>query len=171
MGKIDIIKSIEVNAKSEDVWEIIGPNFVNIADWSGGILKSWENKTAERKFKDAPAGGRFCDLGSQGIFEEKILHYNSDKMEITWSAKGKKLPKFVTGLQNALKVKKLNENSCRITTNISANANGFLGFLMGGIMKKQFSKLADGFVITWKNYAETGDVSEEKKRELAGVKK
>ncbi len=38
---------------------------------------------------------------------------------------------------------------------------------LGRMMRKNFTKLLKGFVKDWKTYAETGQVSETKKRELS----
>ncbi len=165
MRKLDIKESIEIKTSADKAWEIIGPNFLNIAEWGRGISKSWNNDSVPQTFEGAPAGGRFCDLGKFGIVDERILHYNQAQNEITWSAQSDKLPGFLKGLQNALKVEKINENSCRVTTNITANLTGIGGFFLGIPIKKNFTKLLKGFVKDWKTYAETGEVSETKKRE------
>lgn len=94
MGKLDIKQTLEVQTNASKAWKIIGPNFLNIADWGRGIHKSWNNDTA-RTFDEAPAGGRFCDVAGFGKFDEKILHFDAERYEITWSARGDKLPKFV----------------------------------------------------------------------------
>ena len=165
MGKLDILESIEINTNAEKAWEIIGPNFLNIADWGRGIRKSWNNESTAINIDDAPDGGRFCDLGKFGIADERILHYDKAKKEITWSAQSEKLPGFLKNLQNALKVEIIDEDSCKVTTNITANLTGVGGFILSGAIKKNFNKLLKGFVQDWKIYAETGSVSEAKKRE------
>ncbi len=164
--KIDIKESIIVNTPAEQAWEIIGPRFLNIGDWGRGIKKSWNNEDEKTIFQGAPAGGRFCDLGKMGIAEERILHYDPERREITWSAKSDKIPGFIKNLQNALKVEVINENTCSVSTNITADAKGIGGLFMGGMIKKNFQKLLKGFVTDWKHYAETGEVSETKKKEL-----
>lgn len=170
MGKLDIKETIEIYTSAEKAWEIIGPNFLNIADWGRGISKSWNNDAAPTSFKEAPAGGRFCDLGKFGIADERILHYSNAQKEITWSAASDKLPGFLKNLQNALKVEKIDENICRVSTNITANLTGIGGLFLSGPIKKNFGKLLKGFVKDWKTYAETGEVSETKGREIAKQK-
>lgn len=167
MGKLDIKESIEINTPSTRSWNIIGPNFLNIGDWGRGINKSWQNEDVKISIEGAPAGGRFCDLGNFGVADEKIIHYNEEKKEISWSANISKMPGFIKNLQNELKVEVISEDSCRVTTNISADLTGIGGFFMGGMMKKNMNKLLKGFVKDLKAYAETGEVSETKKRELA----
>jgi len=167
MGKIDIKQSIEVNTNAAKAWELIGPNFVNIAEWGPGINKSWKNDSLPSKFENAPAGGRFCDVNGFGKMDERIIHYDSSKHEISWSAEGEKIPGFVSGLQNQLKVEAIGDTTCKVSTNITANTSGIMGALMGGMMKKNLAKLINRFLNDWKTYAETGEVSEHKKRQMA----
>ena len=170
MSKLDVKESIEIDTPAAKAWEIIGPNFVNIADWGRGVSKSWKNDEASSLIEGAPAGGRFCDVGKFGIADEKIIHYSEQRREISWSARISKMPGFVKNLQNELKVEKINEDTCRVTTNITADLKGIGGLLMGGMIKKNMRKLLKGFVKDWKTYAETGEVSETKKREMSNLK-
>ena len=166
MRKLDIKKSLEVNTNAAKVWELIGPEFLNISEWGRGVAKSWDNESAPKKFEEAPAGGRYCEVRGFGQLEENIIHYDNGKYEISWSAVGDKMPGFVSDLQNQIKVEAIDENTCRISSHLSANLNGLMGFLMGFMLKKNFNKLVIGFLNDWKTYAETGEVSETKKREL-----
>ena len=171
MGKLDIKTSIEINTPPAKAWDIIGPNFVNIGDWGRGVNKSWKNDDVTTSIQGAPVGGRFCDVGNFGIADEKIIHYSEQRREISWSASISKMPGFVKNLQNELTVETITEDTCRVTTNISADLSGIGGFFMGGIIKRNMNKLLKGFVNDWKTYAETGVVSETKKRELTKLGK
>jgi hypothetical protein len=166
MSKLDIKKTIEIKTNASKTWDVIGPNFLNISDWARGVYKSWNNESVKKIKDNAPTGGRYCDLAKFGKFDEKITHFNQEKYEITWSATGEKLPKFISGLQNAFNVEKIDEYRCKITANISANLNGVIGFLMSSVLKKNFSKTVDGLLHDLKTYAETGQVSETKQKEL-----
>jgi hypothetical protein len=167
MGKLNIKESLEVNANASKAWEIVGPGFVNIADWGRGVNKSWVNESSEKVVDEAPAGGRYCNVSGFGKFDERIIHYVSEKREISWSATGEKLPKFMSGLQNELRVEEVDENSCIIHSNISANLSGLVGFIMGSMIKMKFTKTIKGFLSDWKVYAETGVVSDKKQAEIS----
>lgn len=171
MGNLDVKASIEINTSAEKVWEIIGPNFINIGDWGRGISKSWNNDALSTTIEGAPAGGRFCDLGKFGKADERIVHYDQVKKVIAWSAKIDKMPSFLINLKNTIKVEAIGENSCRASSNITADLTGVRGFLLGTLLKSNFTKLLNGFFKDWKTYAETGEVSETKKRELAKLEK
>ena len=167
MKKLSTKQSVKINANAEKVWDIIGPNFVNISTWGRTIEKSWVNKDVKNKFSDAPAGGRFCQVKGLGEIDEKIIHYNSRNQEITWSAEGKKLPGFLKNLQNEINVKDNGDGTSTATSNITANLKGLGGFFLGGAIKKNFEKAITGFLQDWKIYAETGKVSERKQKELS----
>ena len=84
MGQLNNKKIIEVNASIDKVWDIIGPNFADISNWARGINHSWINENAAKKFEDAPAGGRFCDVQGFGKMQEDILNYDPANYNITW---------------------------------------------------------------------------------------
>lgn len=166
MKKLDIKLSKEINASSDKVWEILGPNFLSISEWGTGILSSVNNPEANIKFENAPAGGRFCEVEGFGKFEELILHYSDDAKEITWNADSLKIPGFVKGLQNAFKIEGVSDEKCRISSNLTADLKGIMGALLGGKVKGNFEKTIEIFLTDIKIYAETGEVSPRKKREL-----
>ncbi len=166
MGQLNNKKSIEVNASINKVWEIIGPNFADISKWARGINNSWINEDIPKEFDDAPAGGRFCDVKGFGKMQEDILNYDSTNYNITWTADGEKIPGFVKRLQNSITLEKVSETKTKITSHLTADLLGVKGKLLGGVISKQFSKAIDGFFTDWKIYAETGDISATKKREL-----
>ena len=165
MKNLDIKKSKEISTSADKVWEILGPNFLSISQWGTGILSSVNNPEAKVKFEKAPAGGRFCEVKGFGEFEELILHYSHEEKEITWSADSPKIPSFVKGLQNAFKIEKVNEDKCIISSNLTADLTGIMGFLLGGKLKSSFEKTIEIFLSDIQIYAETGEVSPRKQRE------
>ena len=167
MRKISVMNTAVVNTAADKAWEVVGPGFVDISVWGPGIYRSWNNDSIEARVNDAPAGGRFCDLGKQGIFDERIIHYDKAEREISWSAESDKLPGFITSLRNGIKVEVIDERSCRISSNITAKARGPIGLLLAGVVQKQFAKTLPEFLDAWKFYAETGQLSVSKQREMA----
>ena len=168
MSRLDIKKNVEVDTNASAAWDIIGPKFIHISNWARGVSKSWDDDSVHKDFENAPTGGRHCEVSGFGRFDEKITHFDGNKHEITWEATGEKIPKFIHGLHNEIKVEELDEKHCRIVSNISADLSGVVGFLLGFFVKMNFSKTLDGFLEDWKVYAETGHVSETKKKEMTG---
>jgi hypothetical protein len=81
------------------------------------------------------------------------------------------MPSFLADLQNAIKVEGISEKSCRVSTNITASIKGLGGMLLSIPLKSNFTKLQKRFLKDWKTRAETGKVSESKKREIAKFEK
>ncbi len=167
MGQLNIKHTIEMNCSAEQAWEVIGPNFLHISHWGRGVSKSWKNEDVDKEYPDAPAGGRYCEVAGFGQVDEKIIHFDGEQHEISWSAKADKLPGFISGLQNALRVEKIDQHRCRVSTNLTANTSGLWGFLFGPLLKINLSKTVRGFLDDWKVYAETGEVSATKQKERA----
>lgn len=171
MKKLDVKLSKEINASADEVWGILGTNFLTISAWGSGILSSVDNANIPVKFEGAPAGGRVCDVKGFGKFDETILHFSNEKREITWSAESPKIPGFVKDLQNAISIDEIGGNKSRITSNLTANLSGIGGLISKGKMTKDFGKMVEFFLIDLKVYAETGEVSEKKKMEIEKNKK
>jgi len=167
MRNLSIKQSQVINASVDKGWDIIGPNFTHIAEWSRGVYKSWENESVKLKFEDAPVGGRYCDVAGFGKFDEQITHFDKEKHEISWSATGEKLPKFITGLQNELTIEEIDDHTCRVTSTITADMKGIRGMLLGSMINRNFTKTINGFLTDLKTYAETGHVSEKKQDEIS----
>jgi len=166
MKSLNIQQSQIINTSVDKGWDIIGPNFTHIADWSRGVYKSWENESAEVKFEDAPTGGRYCNVAGFGKFDERIIRFDKDKHVISWSATGEKLPKFISELHNDIIVEEIDDHTCRVTSTITADMKGIRGLLLGSFINKNFTKTIHGFLSDWKTYAETGHVSEKKQTEI-----
>ena len=167
MGKLKVQLSADITAGVDRVWEILAQDFLNIADWARGVESSRDNPEATAVLEGAPAGGRYCDVKGLGKIDERIVHFDAEGHEITWTASASKLPDFVSGLQNAVTVKVLDANTTRVTSNISANLSGFMGIFMAPMMKRNLSKTIGGFLEDLDIYAVTGRISETKQRQLA----
>jgi acylphosphatase len=169
MGKISVEHTVEINSPASKTWTIVGPGFINIAAWGSAILKSWENETITTRINNAPVGGRLCEVKGFGTMDEQIIHYDAAKMEMGWSAFTPKLPGFVKNLKNEVKVEAHGDNGSRATMCISADLSGIGGFLMSSFLKMNFGKTLQGLLRDLKAYAETGVVSDLKKREKSNL--
>ncbi len=166
MKHISVRKETTIKESSSNVWEILGPKFVDISKWGSGITKSWEIKTTNKKLNDAPVFGRHCDVLGLGIITEEIVKYDSKELEISWSAKADKLPSFVMNLQNNFKIEIKDDNTSLVHVHLNADLNGIKGFLLSPMIKMKFSKTLDVFLSDLKSYAETKKVSSRKQKEI-----
>ncbi len=166
MQVINLKATQEAHISADKAWEIIGPQFLHIADWSRGIYRSWNNENVPASIEGAPAGGRFTHLGKYGKADERIVHYDEDKMEVTWSAKLQFLPNFVRSIKHALKVREIDDNLCLLSNIITVEASSITALLLKRQFEREFREGVDKFLIDWKVYAETGEVSEAKKLDM-----
>ena len=166
MTKISIKNSVIVNTSADRVWQIMAKEFIDISHWARDVNDSYENLSVTTKYEGAPTGARFCEVSGMGKLEEHILHFDADKREITWNANSDKIPSFVKGLQNAWTIKQIDETTTQITTILTATLTGFLGTIMSPLMKLNFSKLMKGILEDLITYAETGNVSPTKKKQI-----
>lgn len=167
MRLIHLKASKEAHASAHNAWQVIGPQFVSIANWSRGIHRSWENEKVPNTIEGAPAGGRYTFLGQYGTADERIIHYDEQNMEITWTARLSFLPNFVSGIRHALKVREIDNNLCLLSNIITVEANSYAALLLKKRFEIQFRDGIDKFLIDWATYAETGEVSEAKRFELS----
>lgn len=163
MQVIHLKATQEAYTSADNAWEIIGPRFLHIADWSRGIYRSWNNEKLTADIPGAPAGGRYTFLGQYGTADERIVHYDDNKMEVTWSARLNFLPNFVKSIKHALKVREIDDNLCLLTNIVTVEASSITALLLKKQFEREFRNGIDKFLIDWKIYAETGEVSEEKK--------
>ena len=167
MGKLDIKQSIEINVAAEKVWVIVADGFLDVSKWATGVTTSINNPAIETSFEGAPAGGRICEVDGFGKADEQIRVFEPSKGKITWSADIEKAPGFLKNLQNAITIESLGENSSRFTTNLTGDAKGLMGVLMGGMLRKNFNKALIAFTKDTKVYAETGTARKDGKKEAS----
>jgi len=156
MGQLKNKVTIEINTDAEHVWEIVASQFVNVSLWARDVISSRENTAIEKKFSDAPAGGRICEVKGMGEIDERITHFSASKKEITWSANSEKIPGFVSNLQNAFTFHQIDEETTRVTSSLTADLNGAAGLLMGPLVKRNFSKAIATLLEDLDVYARTG---------------
>jgi hypothetical protein len=167
MGKLIVTTSRTMNTSRDKIWDALANQFLDISAWASGILSSKNDSTLIKKFSDAPSGGRICNIKGVGDFYEEIIKFNSEEFEIAWTAKSDKLPFFVSGLQNEFHISQSENGEVIVTSNLSANLSGLLGFVMRPLMKMNFSKTVKGFLNELALYVEKGEISKAKKKEQA----
>lgn len=166
MSNISIKNSVTIHASADRVWEIIATEFLEISKWARDVNDSYDNPSATTVPEGAPSGGRYCEVSGFGKVDEHIIHFDKNKQEIIWTAAADKMPGFVQDLQNAWTIKQVDENTAIVSSHLTANLTGFLGTIMAPLMKLNFSKLVRGFIEDLTTYAETGKVSQTKKKQL-----
>lgn len=144
MGSITIVSTRVMATSAEKVWQVLGPDFVNISHWADGVASSVEDTSLGDPLPGAPVAGRICQVDGLGEARELILHYSVEQQQITYNLKASGLPGFVTGLQNAWSVKSVSDQRAEVTSTISVTTAGILGMIMTPLMKRNFTKAIAG---------------------------
>lgn len=167
MGKLAVETTATIKASADQVWEVLGNDFVNISKWASAVYASRLNPDSTNKPDGAPVGGRICSTAFGDVVED-IIHFDSDKHEIIWTATAEKLPGFVSDMKNSFSVRQIDGSATEVTSNMSASLTGIMGFFARPVMKRTFSKQMKAALRDLGSIVETGKASDFKQKELDG---
>jgi len=164
MGKIDVKRKTTIDATVEELWKILSGGFNDVGTWASGVNWSKPNPQATEVLDGAPTGGRICDVPGFGRTDERIIRFDVESHTIGYNATSEKMPGFVSNLQNIWNLREAGPEAARVSSNLTADVRGIRGVVMGPMMKSRFGKAIDRFIEDLRVYAETGEVSEHKRR-------
>ncbi len=166
MSIIVVETTTEINASPDVVWKIVAEEFDTVSKWATAVRKSYENPDATRVAQNVPSG-RVCETYSFGNVVEKVTNVDEKERELTWQMSPQRSPSFVTDMQDIWTIKDLGDNKTKLTSKVSANLTGIMGFLMKPLLKMNLSKAENTTFEDLRVLLETGKVSKSKqKREL-----
>lgn len=168
--EVKISKPVTVNVSSDALWEIIGPGFSEAGKWSTAV--DYSSGQGEDKFDGASCDSRSCDLSAKGFtsVDEKITEYDVSNKTMSFDViKG--MPGFVTLMSNRTVITDLGNGRSKAELQITMCMKPFMGWLMGGMLKKNINNLLDSALEDLKVYAETGAPSDRKKARMTKLAK
>lgn len=159
----DLSKEIVINVSAEELWNMVGPGFTEVHKWSSNVDHSVGTGTAE--FEGATCSERSCDLNVKGFnkIAEKITKYNQQDMNLAYAVT-EGMPGFVTKAVNDWTVVRVNDHQSKLVMKAEFRSKGLLGSLMNGMMKKKMEETLETVLNDAKVYAETGTISEAKRK-------
>lgn len=154
-----------INVSANDVWKIVGPGFEDAWKWSTAVDHS--EGSGEAQFDGATCNERYCEINAKGFnkINESLVEY-SDADQILAYQVNAGLPGFVTYVQNRWRIVEVGPGQCQLEMTITMRMKPFMGTLMGGMFRKNLDKTISGVMRDLKVYAETGEISEEKKKRM-----
>jgi len=155
-----ISKSTNINAPAETIWSLIGTEFTDVGNWASGVYHS-SAKSGMSKVPSAPVAGRTCET-SLGPFSEEIVAYSDSDMHIAYSVSGEKMPGFMKSTVAEWSIRESPAGVCTATMTMTADIAQPFAFLMGWMIKKQFTTAVIDAMDDLKVYAETGQKSARK---------
>lgn len=156
-------RSIIINRPPAEVWEVLGTQFGDACQWASGLEHSEGYGTPT--IAGATVSNRTCKT-SVGNVKEEILHFDPQKYELMYRViEG--FPFFIDDGVNHWQLHQEDANATRVDMHLVIVTKGLVGMLMGPVMKRQMSQIADDVVDDLKQYVETGQPSARKAKELA----
>lgn len=160
----EVLTSQIINVSADSLWAICR-EFDKTAQWTSTLKHSYG--TGEPQHKGASCSTRICDtsFGKGNQVAEKLILFSDDTKELSYNLiKG--APSFITLANNHWKVFEVASNKSKIEMNITLHMKRFAGFFLGRIITTQMKKQINIVLDELKIYAETGKVSEAKKKQM-----
>ena len=173
-SKVKVIQETKIspvfNVSADAVWKIIGPGFKNVSVWSRAVDHA--STSGQPEFEGASCRNRSCDLNASGFskISETVIEYDANRRTLGYSVDAG-IPGFVTYMANNWRVIEVGPNQCKTEMTVTMHLKPLMGFLMGGMFKKNVHKILDEVIEDLKIYAETGKISEAKEKRIAQLEK
>lgn len=166
----ELKKEIVINVSATELWELVGPGFVDVYKWSSNVDHA--SGTGESEFEGAVCSERFCDVNVKGFnkISEKLVDYDQVKMTLAYAVLDG-MPGFVTKAENRWTVIRIDDKHSKLVMAAEFQSKGLMGSLTKGMMKKKMSETLETVLNDAKVFAETGQISEAKRLRQEELKK
>ena len=150
----EINRDLQINAPIEEVWQVVGHEYADAYKWASS-LKHSEALDSE-SLNGSTCTERGCDIAGFGQITEKMLAYSNDEYLLSYEVKSG-LPKFVIKSENTWKLSTAAEGTTNVAIRMKMQTKGFIGWLLGGVVKRKTEKLIDRSLEELKYYVENGN--------------
>ena len=157
-------KSIEVDVDAARLWDIVAHDFDRVGEWSSAVQSSGVNEDAPVP-DGATVGGRVCATDF-GDLKETFTAYDEQNRTFTFQVTG--MPSFITLAQNTVEVTPAGVGRSEVSLNIRMETNT-VGKVMGPMFAIKLRNTLDTFLQELKVFAERGELSSRKQKQLAKV--
>ncbi|MBL4593001.1 MAG: SRPBCC family protein [Flavobacteriales bacterium] len=148
-----IKQEIIIDASIDKAWEVLGPQFGNAQIWASSIKHS--EALNEESINGSNCTERGCSVAGMGEIKEVLLSYSPENHSISYEVK-EGLPKMVRYASNNWQLIDLGNGKTKLISQIEMKTGGFMGWMMGGMMKKKMTKMSSEVVEEFKYYIENG---------------
>lgn len=166
----DVEKEIVINVSAAQLWEMVGPGFIEVYKWSSNVDHAEGAGAGE--FDGAVCSERFCNVNVKGFdkISEKLIKYDASTMNLAYQVQDG-MPKFVTKALNDWTVVPISDTQCKLVMKAEFRSKGLMGAMMNGMMEKKMNQTLETVLNDAKVYAETGKISEAKAERVAELEK
>ncbi len=157
-----------INVSADSLWAICR-QFDKGAEWTSTLRHSYG--TGKPQHEGAPCSSRTCEIDGKGskVVEELIM-FSDENKELSYNLT-EGAPAFITLANNHTRIVEVGDNQSKVEMNVTMHMKKFAGFFLGGLITRQMEKQVKIVMEELKIYAETGEVSEAKKKQLENQKK
>ncbi|EAQ42431.2 hypothetical protein MED152_06915 [Polaribacter sp. MED152] len=154
---MEVKKEIIVNKSITEVWEVLGNQYGEAYKWARGLYHSEAHGLP--KISGAICSNRTCDT-SFGKLQEEVRVFKANEQLSYEVVKG--FPSFIeTGVNNWY-LNEIGANRTKVTMHFVGKTEGFMGVIMGPMMKMNLKKGLGQALSDFKFYVENDKPSPEK---------
>ena len=125
----DVVKEITINVPAAQLWEMVGPGFVDVYKWSSNVDHAHGQGNPE--FEGATCSERFCNVNVKGFnkISEKLIKYNETNMNLAYRVVDG-MPGFITKAVNDWTVVAVSETQSRLVMKAEFESKGMMGVVL-----------------------------------------
>jgi hypothetical protein len=145
---MEFVKQATIDAPADRVWQILGPEFNEISNWSSFVEVSQQDPDL------ADGEGRVCEVQGMGDVREVLYEYDEDQQKLGFTVDSPKNPFFIQEAKNTWRVEPIGDDQSLVHIGVDVKMAPVFKQLMSGRMRKMMEKRADVIILDLKNYAE-----------------
>lgn len=148
-----IFQEVIIDAPIDEAWEVLGPQFQDVHKWASSVKHS--TSLNNESLNGSTCNERGCTVKGVGEIKEKLLTYSPENYSLSYQVH-EGMPKMIKYASNNWQLIDLGNGKTKLKLKIRLETKGFMGWLMGGMMKKKMTKLSGEIAEEFKYYVETG---------------
>ena len=149
---MDFKLEAEINKNIEDVWEVMGNQFGDIAKWAS--LSFHSKVGGASKLAAVDYGYRLLE-SKKGVAKHVLTTFDPVNHSLTYDVP-EGTPFFVKSAKASWALTALGENKTKLNIHFMVQLSGLLGFILAPIAKKKLGAVSDNIIEEFKYYTEHG---------------
>lgn len=160
----ETLTSEVINVSADSLWAICR-EFDKTAEWTSTLKHSYG--TGKPQLEGTTCSSRTCEtnIGKGGKVVEKLIMFSDKNKELAYNLTDG-APSFITFSSNHWKIIEVSTHQSKIEMNVTMHMKRFAGFFLRKLITKQMKKQVNIVLEELKIYAETGQVSEAKRKQI-----
>lgn len=156
-----------IDVPADELWALVAHRFADVGVWASSIRSSSASVGTDAPAQAAPVSGRVCETGLAiaPSVTETITAYDEAAKTLTYEGSG--LPRFVVLARNTWQVREHGPRRAQISMDAELELRSLGGRLLALPLRIQLWREGRRMLADLKHYAETGEPSGRKRRQLA----